>query len=119
MRRKVWVGLGVVLVVGAVSAVAVSRRGPKPAAVAFAKVGREDLQSKVSANGRVQAQKKVDISATIAGQITQLAVREGDPVRKGQFLLQIDAANPRALARSSEFSMQALLEDLEAARHAF
>src|SRR5512139_3805486 len=119
MRRKLWVGLGVVLVVGAVAAVAVSRRGPKPAAVVFAKVGREDLQAKVSANGRVQAQRKVDISATIAGQVTQLAVREGEPVTKGQFLLQIDAANPRALARSSEISMQALLEDLEAARHAF
>ena len=118
MKRKVWVGVAVLLVVGAASAVAVSKRGPKPAPVAFSKVGREDLQAKVSANGRVQAQRKVDISATIAGQVVQLAVREGDPVTKGQFLLQIDAANPRALARSSEFSMQALLEDLDAARHA-
>lgn len=118
MKRKVWVGLGVILVVGAASGLAFSRRGPKPAAVVFTKVGREDLQAKVSANGRVQAQRKVDISATIPGQVTQLAVREGDAVRKGQFLLQLDAANPRALARSSEFSMQALLEDLDAAHHA-
>jgi HlyD family secretion protein len=118
MKRKVWVGIGVLLAVAVGAAAVVSRRGPKPVPVVFAKVGREDLQAKVSANGRVQAQKKVDISATIPGQITQLAVREGDPVRKGQFLLQIDAANSRAQARSSEFSMQALLEDLDAARHA-
>ena len=82
----------------------------------MATVGREDLQAKVTANGKVQARKKVDISATIPGQITHLAVKEGDPVHKGQFLLQIDATNPRASARSSEFSMEALRQDQQSAR---
>src|SRR5207237_6340536 len=77
---------------------------------------RQDLQALVSANGRVQAQKKVDISATLPGQITHLAVEEGDAVRKGQLLLQIDPVNPRAAARSNEYSLQALREDTEAAR---
>jgi HlyD family secretion protein len=93
-----------------------TQRGPQPAAVQTAPVGRQDLQAKVSANGKVQAQKKVDISATIAGQVTRLAVEEGDRVRKGQFLLQIDAISPRAAARSSEASMQALLKDVDSAR---
>ena len=79
-------------------------RRPQPTEVQLATVVREDLQAKVTANGKVQAQRKVDISATVAGQITQIAVREGDRVRKGQFLLQIDSANPRAAARSSESS---------------
>jgi HlyD family secretion protein len=95
---------------------AFARRGPKPTEVEIATVGREDLQAKVTANGKVQARKKVDISATIAGQITHLAVKEGDPVKKGQFLLQIDATNPRANARSSEFSMEALRQDQQSAR---
>jgi multidrug efflux pump subunit AcrA (membrane-fusion protein) len=93
-----------------------THRGPEPTLVQTARVAREDLQAKVTANGKVQAQRKVDISATIAGQVTHLAVKEGDRVRKGQFLLQIDAANPRAAARSSEASMQALLPDLDSAR---
>jgi HlyD family secretion protein len=116
-RRKRWVfaGTALVVVVAGAGWFAASR-GPKPVAVQMATVGREDLQAKVTANGRVEAQRKVDISATIPGQITQLAVREGDAVRKGQLLLQIDAVNPRAAARSTEFSMQALLEDLAAAR---
>jgi HlyD family secretion protein len=97
---------------------AYSRRGPKPTEVQVAKVGYEDLQAKVSANGKIQAQKKVDISATIPGQITHLAVEEGDRVRKGQFLLQIDPVNPRALARSNEYSMQALRGDLASAKAA-
>jgi HlyD family secretion protein len=93
-----------------------AKRRPKPTPVETAVVGREDLQAKVTANGKVQAKRKVDISATIAGQIVHLAVKEGDRVKKGDFLLQIDAANPRANARSSSFSMEAILQDLESAR---
>ena len=118
MKRKwLWIGL-VVLLLAVAGGVAASRRGPKPTEVQMAKVGREDVQAKVSANGKIQAQKKVDISATIPGQITRLAVEEGDRVAKGQFLLQIDAVNPRAAARSNEFSMQALRGDVESARAA-
>lgn len=116
MKRKLlWLVIaGLILV--ALGGFAAARRGPKPTEVQIATIGREDLQSKVSANGNIQAQKKVDISATIAGQITRLAVEEGDRVRKGQFLLQIDATNPRAAARSNEYSMEALRKDVESAR---
>ena len=113
-RKHVFLIVGVVLA-AAVGGFFYARRGPKPAEIEVATVGREDIQAKVTANGKVQAKKKVDISATIPGQITLLAVKEGDPVRKGQLLLQIDAVNPRAAARSNEFSMEALLHDQESA----
>jgi HlyD family secretion protein len=114
-RKLLWLAIaGLILV--ALGGFAASRRGPKPTEVQIAKIGREDLQAKVSANGNIQAQKKVDISATIAGQITRLAVEEGDRVRKGQFLLQIDATNPRAATRSNEYSVEALRKDVESAR---
>src|ERR1700730_8821564 len=71
-----------------------THRGPQPVEVQTAVVQRADLQAKVTANGRIQAQRKVDISATIAGQITHLAVKEGDRVSKGQFLLEIDPVSP-------------------------
>jgi HlyD family secretion protein len=115
-RKRVWIGAGVLVAIAAGVGVAMSRRGPQPTTVQTATVARADLQSKVTANGKVQAQKKVDISATIAGQITRLAVREGDRVRKGQLLLQIDAVNPRAAARSTEAGVLALMRDLDAAK---
>jgi HlyD family secretion protein len=115
MKKKyVFLIFGGILAAGG-GAYAYSKRGPKPTEVELATVGREDIQAKVTANGKVQAKKKVDISATIPGQITLLAVKEGDRVRKGQLLLQIDAVNPRATARSNEFSMQALLQDQQSA----
>jgi len=115
VRRLWWAG-GALVIVGSGAAFYLTHRGPKPTEVQIATVQKGDLQARVTANGRVEAQKKVDISATIAGQITRLAVEEGDRVTRGQLLLQIDAVNPRAVARSNEASMQALLRETESAR---
>jgi HlyD family secretion protein len=114
-RRLAW-GLGLLAAAAAGTTWYLLHRGPRPTEVQVATVDRADLQARVTANGRVQAQKKVDISATVQGQVTHLAVEEGDHVRKGQFLLQIDPASPRALARSSEASMQALRREVDSAR---
>jgi HlyD family secretion protein len=116
MKRKIVWGVVILLVLAAGGGFAMSRRGPKPKEIQTAKVERQDLQAKVSANGKVQATKKVDLSATVPGQVVHLAVREGDFVKKGQFLLQLDAVSYRTGAKSSEFSMQALLKDLDSAK---
>src|SRR6185295_4920538 len=114
-RKRIALLAAAVLILAAVGW-KLTHRGPKPTPVQSAKVEKADLQAKVTANGKVQAQRKVDISATVAGQITQLAVEEGDAVKKGQFLLQIDPASSRAAARGTEASMQALLRELDSAR---
>jgi len=114
-RKRLWYVAGAIVVLAGVVFLSV-RRKPSQTTVQVATVGREDIQAKVTANGKVQAQKKVDMSATIAGQVTHLAVKEGDRVYKGQFLLQIDQVNPRAAARSSQASMQALSRDLDSSR---
>ena len=115
MKRKVIWGAVVIVAVGISGGVYVAKRGPKPQPVQLGKATRQDLQAKVTANGKIQATKKVDISATVPGQVLHLAVREGDEVKRGQFLLQLDSVNYRAGAKSSEFSMQALLKDLDSA----
>jgi HlyD family secretion protein len=53
-------------------------------------VERGTLVAKVSGPGRVRAETKVQISSTVMGRITELAVDEGDVVEKGQFLLRLD-----------------------------
>jgi HlyD family secretion protein len=115
-RKRIFWLLGIVGLALLLGGWVLLRRGGDATPVEVSKVGREDLQAKVTANGKVQAQKRVDVSALIAGQITRLAVKEGDRVHKGQFLLQIDQVNPRAMARSNEASMQALLRDLDSAK---
>jgi HlyD family secretion protein len=84
--------------------------------VTTAKVETANLVSKVSANGKIEAKRKVDISANVMGQIVNLAVREGDKVKKGDFLLQIDKAQLAASAAGAAASLEALFADRESAR---
>ncbi|MGZ7042458.1 MAG: efflux RND transporter periplasmic adaptor subunit, partial [Thermoanaerobaculia bacterium] len=118
MKRKTKIILGVVaLVVAAlVTAGFVSQRGKDVTAVTMSKVERTDLTSKVTANGKIDAKRKVDLSANVMGQIVNLAVREGDQVKKGAFLLQIDQKQLAASAEGAAASLQALFSDRDAAR---
>ena len=104
-----------VLLAGAVG-VGASRRGKDVTPVTLGKVERVDLTSKVSANGQIDAKRKVDLSAHVMGQIINLAVREGDVVKKGDFLLQIDQKQLAATAQGAEASIRALLSERDAAR---
>src|ERR1039458_10599866 len=82
------------LLVGGLTIAGMQDRG---LGVQVATVGRENLQSKVSANGKIQAVTKADISANVMGQVTKLAVKEGDLVTKGQFLMEIDPRDRKCL----------------------
>ncbi|HJV48759.1 MAG TPA: efflux RND transporter periplasmic adaptor subunit [Geothrix sp.] len=113
-RKKLWfLGGGLlVLIVGGLSIAGMQDKG---LAVQMAVVGRENLESKVSANGKIQAVTKADISANVIGQVTRLAVKEGDRVTKGQFLMEIDPRNARANADAMQANLQAILSDLTSA----
>jgi HlyD family secretion protein len=65
-------------------------------------VSRRDLVSAVTASGKIEPQTSVDISADITGRIFRIAVEEGDLVRKGQFLVQIDPAQYQAAVSRAE-----------------
>jgi HlyD family secretion protein len=61
----------------------------------------------VSASGKIQPKRFVNISADTMGRVTGLAVNEGDRVARGQFLLQIDPRNLRSRVEGGEASLQA------------
>lgn len=115
-RTKIIVAVIVILLIAGIVGASIASKGKEGTPVTFAKVERMDLTSKVTANGQIDAQRKVDLSANVMGQIVNLAVREGDVVRKGDFLLQIDEKQLAASARGAEASMQALFSDRDAAR---
>ena len=84
--------------------------------VQTSKVELQDIVSKVTANGKIQAERKVDLSALVMGQIVNLAVREGDHVKKGDFLLQIDKNQAAAGEAGSAAALQASFADRDSAR---
>jgi HlyD family secretion protein len=61
--------------------------------VEVASVTKGDIVEKVSASGKVQPELEVKISADVSGEIIELAVREGDSVKKGQLLFRIRPDN--------------------------
>lgn len=118
MKKTTKILILVIIVIVAVVAILgfKMKGGEKPTSVTLAKVERTDLTRKVSANGRIDAQRKVDLSANVMGQIVNLAVREGDVVKKDQFLLQIDRRQLAASASGAESALRALFSDRDASR---
>ncbi|HTY43514.1 MAG TPA: efflux RND transporter periplasmic adaptor subunit [Thermoanaerobaculia bacterium] len=115
-KTKIILGIGAaVVVVGALTA-AIRGRDKDLPRVTTAKVEKVDLVSKVTANGKIQARNKVDMSALVMGQIVNLAVKEGDHVKKGQLVLQIDRVQLAAQAQGREASLAAMRHDLDAAK---
>ena len=70
-------------------------------------VERRSLEAIVSASGKIEPKLSVDISASTMGRVTRLAFSEGDRVKSGQFLLEIDPEVLRAAVDRGEASLQA------------
>jgi HlyD family secretion protein len=107
MKKKwLWIALGAIVLVVIIGLGAANNAKGRVQAVQMAKVRREDVISRVRAPGKIEAKTQVKISADIMGKIVVLNVKEGDPVKKGQLLLQLDdtqyrSAHDQALAALS------------------
>jgi HlyD family secretion protein len=91
-RRAKWtLGVAIVVVVfGGIFALSAAKKGSRATEVRLEPVSARDLVAAVTASGKIEAETKVDVSADITGRITEIAVKEGDLVKKGQFLIQIE-----------------------------
>jgi HlyD family secretion protein len=93
---KRWlIAAAVVLLVAAGIGVRIYRGRNNAPPVTVETIRTRDLDAIVSASGKIQPKRQVNISATTMGRVTRLAVDEGQRVKAGQFLLEID---PRSLA---------------------
>ena len=109
MNKKVKWSIGgvVILGIGAFMAVTAAKRNNKGTEVRMEAVQKRDLVASVTASGQVQPQTKVDVAADISGRIVRLAVKEGQMVTKGQFLLEIDPAQYVAAVQRAEAALSA------------
>jgi HlyD family secretion protein len=95
-KWKIVIGVVVLLLIsaGVFASVKYSQRGV--ITVQTGKVLREDLASIVSASGEIKPRNYINIGAEYQGQLTDILVKEGDHVRKGQLLARIDEAQSMA-----------------------
>jgi HlyD family secretion protein len=117
-RRAKWtLGLAIVVVVGGgLFALTAAKKGSRATEVRLEPVSARDLVAAVTASGKIEAETKVDVSADITGRITQIGVKEGDLVKKGQFLIQIDPAQYLSVVSRLEAQVAQMEASLTQAR---
>lgn len=117
MFRKKWPWvLGLLVVLGIAGAVWSRSRQEKGTLVTGETVQLRDLEALVSASGKIEPRRSVNISAQSMGRVTRIGVREGDRVTAGQFLLQIDPVAVESAVRRDEAAVGAARTGLEQAR---
>ncbi len=97
MKKGLWIGAGVVVTLALVGLAIVKGSKSRVTPVQYARVRREDITSRVRAPGKIEPKTQVKVSADVMGKIVSLPVKEGDPVRRGQLMLQLDDTQYRAL----------------------
>lgn len=117
MFRKKWPWVIGVLVIAGIAGAAYSRsRQDEGTLVTAENVQRRDLESLVSASGKIEPKRSVNISAQSMGRVTQIGVREGDRVKTGQFLLLIDPVAAQSVVRRDEAAVAGARTGLEQSR---
>ena len=88
-RRKLLILTAIVALLVTLTLVAIFKHRDPVITVQTEKVARRNLTEVVVANGKIQPVMQVPISAEVSGEITELPVKEGQFVHKGDLLLKI------------------------------
>ena len=83
-------------------------------AVRVARVERGNIRSVISTNGKVEPLQSFEAHAPAGTTVRRLLVKEGDRVKKGQLLMQLDDADARAQAARALAQLRAAQSDVSA-----
>jgi HlyD family secretion protein len=114
-KKKILIGAGGIVALGLIIFFSIKATSKEEIQVQTAKAQVKDtLKSKVSASGEIRAKEFVDLQSEITGVITELPVKEGDNVKKGQILLKIDPIQTAADTNSTRAQYEASASDARA-----
>ena len=117
-RRKSWVLLVVAVVVLSVATFGwfSFRERSQTEAVRVEGIERRDLVATVAASGKIEPERMVNISADTMGRVTELAVKEGQRVEQGQFLMLIDPESAESAVQMGDAGLGAAQASLNTQR---
>lgn len=107
MKKKHILLIVVAVVVAILVIVNIRARRERALGVQTDEVQRRDISMIISASGSIRPKRQVDISASSIGKVTRVAVEEGDYVKKGQFLIQIDPIELESAVSRLEAGLEA------------
>ena len=112
------IGVGVVLMLAIFVGVTVYQSHKNLVTVQTGKAQKQNLSSVVSASGEIKPKTYVNIGANAFGKIVKLHVKEGDEVKKGQVLAQLENVQSSADVDANRASLQMAETDYIAAEAA-
>jgi len=110
------VGAVVILAIGLYASTVYSKRGV--VTVQTGKVVRGDLDATVTASGEIKPKNYINIGANAIGELTQILVKEGDRVKKGQMVARVENIQPEAQVNSQRAAVSSAEADSNAAEAA-
>ena len=113
-KKKIIIGSVIVLaIVGIVSASLYARRSDAPEVQTTKVEKRPLLESKVTANGEVRPIQLINLTAEVPGRVTNVFVKEGDLVKKGQKIVSVDPTQQESQVNVSEAALRATQADVQ------
>jgi len=104
--KKIIVLIIAAVAIGGIIVANLNKKKEKPLAVQTEKVSRQTIVQTVNASGSLQPVTEVKISANVSARITNIAVKEGDIVNKGDLLVELDRTQYEAAYEKAESSVQ-------------
>jgi HlyD family secretion protein len=87
--KTILIIVGILIVLLAVAKFTGLIGGTKAEKVTVEKVVRKNVIETVTASGKVQPETEVKLSSEVSGEVTELLVKEGDVVKRGQLLIKV------------------------------
>lgn len=113
--QKVLIGIGIALALIIMVVVSIAQVNKGVTTVQTGQVVREDLTSLVTASGEIRPKSYTNVLAEGYGKITDIAVNEGDYVKKGDVLMHLESVQPGADVAAQEESVAAQEDGMKAA----
>src|SRR6266496_3749320 len=113
--KKVGIGIGVVLLLSGIVGFAIIQSRRNTVVVQTGSVRRQELTAIVSASGEIKPKDYVNIGANAFGKITKLYVKEGERVKAGTMLAQIENVQPAADVAANRAGLEVARTDAQAA----
>src|ERR1700735_210173 len=113
--QKAVIGAGIAVVIGGVTWYTVYKQNQNTIVVQTGQVTKADLTSIVTASGEVRPKNYTNVLGEGIGKITDIVVKEGDQVKKGDVLLHLENIQPGADVEAQQASIDAATAGLRAA----
>src|SRR5262245_29279874 len=88
--KKIALIIGILLLLGVIVGFTVNQSQKNVITVQTGKVVTQDISSQVTASGQIKPKTIVNVGANAMGRIVRLSVKEGEKVKKGQVLAQLE-----------------------------